>query len=199
MKRLVLLAFLATPALGEGALPALHDVSGVAADDVLNLRQAPNAQADIVSSLPSGATGIEVLAINEGWAQVNTPEGVAFAKASFLARQPGLDWYSLAQPITCFGTEPFWSLGLNPQTRLAVLSDPAGDSFLTLPALWPADPLAPVAAVQLSNGFVTLTPQICGDGMSDRSYGIAANLFLTAADGTPSRLSGCCSLARNGQ
>ena len=63
MRALALLLALALPsgAAAKG-LPALHDVTGVAADDVLNVRARPDASAPVLGALTPDATGVEVVA-----------------------------------------------------------------------------------------------------------------------------------------
>ncbi|MEO1155590.1 MAG: SH3 domain-containing protein, partial [Pseudomonadota bacterium] len=41
--------------------PALFDVTGVASDDVLNIRSAPSATAEIIGTLAHNETGVEVV------------------------------------------------------------------------------------------------------------------------------------------
>ena len=69
----LMLAFFPLAALAE-VYPALHDVTGVASDDVLNIRESPDAGSAIVGSLAPDATGVEVVAVTGGWAVVNTSE-----------------------------------------------------------------------------------------------------------------------------
>lgn len=194
MIRLALLfALLALPVRAE-VLPALYAVTGVAADDVLNIREAPSAEAAIIGALPPDATGVEVLAITDGWATVNTGESTGFAAVRFLAREPGPDWNALQSPLMCLGTEPFWSLRIDPSQGVALSSSPEAPdpAPLAITQTWPALPWAPSAAVGLPNGLAVLSGSACSDDMSDRSYGIAIDLFLTDPKG--GRLAGCCLL-----
>ncbi len=43
------------------SFPALYDVTGVASDDVLNVRAAPNANAQVIAALGPKATQVEVV------------------------------------------------------------------------------------------------------------------------------------------
>lgn len=64
LKRMILTALLmASPAAAtqEYMLPTLFDVQDVAAGDVLNIREAPNAKAAIIGTLAPDATGVEVV------------------------------------------------------------------------------------------------------------------------------------------
>ena len=182
-------------AAGAQDLPALHHVTGVAAGDVLNLRERPDATAPVVGTLSPDATGVEVVALDGGWSLVNTSETAGYAASRFLTRDAGPGWNTLQQPLHCLGTEPFWNLAISPQTGTAWLSTPEDPDpeALAIGPLWPALPWSPVAAFAVPDGMVMLSPADCSDGMSDRRYGIAADLFLSRP-GSP-RYSGCCGLS----
>lgn len=193
MRTVLLYLLLSGPAMAD-VYPALHQVTGVAASDVLNIRVEPVATAAIVGTLPPDAAGVEVVAVQDGWGLVNAGESAGWVKLSFLARQPGDEWFALTQPLRCHGTEPFWSLGLEPVAGVGVFSTPdAGDRFVTLSTLWPGQDWRQAAAAALPDGFATLTAASCNDGMSDRRFGIAIDLYLTGE--APAVLQGCCSLA----
>lgn len=213
------LAALAPPAAAEtgGPLPALHDVTGVAAGGTLPLRAGPRPAGEAVGALPADARGVEVLAVEPGpmgtrWARVALPEGDAWVEARFLARREDEgDWLP---PVACIGTEPFWTfeLGAGEIAGLAFPGAKAAPVFVTrrtrsandprshgLTARWDGpegDPAtfgitgAPVAGV--------LRRAACSDGMSDRPYGIAIDLLLgtLGPDGRAdtAHLGGCCRL-----
>lgn len=180
-------------------LPAFYSVSGVAADDVLNIRAAPEAAAPVLGTLAPNATGVEVISIVDGWAVVNAQDVTGYAKLSFLEREAGPDWNTLAMPLTCLGTEPFWSLAIDPEAGKAGFLSPEDQEprVSAITRTWPGAPWARAAALELPEGLAVLSPAECSDGMSDRSYGIAVDLFLTTADPDigRDRLSGCCLLA----
>lgn len=189
-------------AVAQQILPALHDVTGVAAGDVLNIRAEPNATAAIIGSLPRNAKGVEVVALDATgkWATVNTDEGTGYVALRFLAQQNGPDWGALEQPLHCSGTEPFWGLDIDPAQGSALLSDPGlQGQEASITALWQNGPYLQTAAVAFKgtdiDGLATMRGQICSDGMSDHSYGIAVDLFLRDGTGVASAaFSGCCSL-----
>jgi uncharacterized membrane protein len=197
MIRLLLLVLWLGPLAARAEVyPALHAVTGVAADDVLNIRAKPSADAPVIGTLAPDATGVEVVAVRDGWAVVNTGEGTGFAALRFLMRSDAPDWPTLETPLTCLGTEPFWSLEIDPgqvETRFQTPEDEA-PRHAPISTRWPGLPWSPAAAVALPDGIAVLTPAECSDGMSDQSYGIAADLFLTGPD--RSRLSGCCRLTQ---
>jgi uncharacterized membrane protein len=173
--------------------PTLYDVVGVAAGDVLNVRQSGDATAPIIGALPPDAKAVEVIGIRDGWGQVNTGEAAGYVKMSFLAAQPGPGWDALAAPMRCFGTEPFWSVSLTPGTAEARFSAPEGDRDMAIRRSWPGSGLPQPVAVDTDLGILVMSPQACSDGMSDHAYGIAAALFAHAPD--QPALHGCCSIA----
>jgi len=206
----VIFALLSSPATAQTIYPALHDVSGVAADDVLNIRTAPSASAPIIGVFAPFETDVEVVALSAdgGWGRVNAGEQAGWASMRFLARQPGqsaADWaYGLA-PVTlhCFGTEPFWGLTLRPGGAFEFTDPFQGDGT---PVAGSFAPLASSASTGKRGFFATITGhptwlsgvisfEICSDGMSDQDYGLA--LDLARGDPTSGRLdAGCCRLAR---
>ncbi|MFY0308346.1 SH3 domain-containing protein [Leisingera sp. D0M16] len=203
------LFWLACAALPGAAqeFPALHSVTGVAADDVLNIRSAPSASASIVGSLAPGQSGVEVVQADDSgkWGLVNSGERSGWAALRYLAREPRDDWRSQGQALECFGTEPFWSLTLDQAPNLKTPDGP--DIPFTLLAhepgsnhsgksgfhavSWAESTLSSPEPVSL---FGTLTAQQCSDGMSDRTYGISIDLLRLHGTGQLSVLSGCCSL-----
>lgn len=197
MIRLVLLWLsLMTAPLWAEVYPALHDVTGVAADDTLNVRSTPDVASEVIGTLAPDAKGVEVISVTDGWALVNAGEGRGYVARRYLARVEGPDWNALEAPLTCLGTEPFWSLGIDPARGETQFRTPKYEAPRTAPitAVWPALPWSRAAAVALPEGLAVLAPADCSDGMSDHSYGITVDLFLTGAAG--GRLSGCCSLGQ---
>ena len=185
-------------------LPALYDVQDVASDDVLNVRARPDPRSPIIATLAPDARGIEIVGIDESgkWGMIGLPEATGWVSMRYLARQPGQDPEALPRPITCFGTEPFWTLGIERNGR-AIFSAPgeAGEEEKALSLLW-ADISAnggPSAYGTVLAGVgidvqAVVRRRICYDGMSDRAYGLEIDAILSDA-GTRRLISGCCSLA----
>jgi len=194
---------LALPVQAETALPALHDVTGVAANDVLNIRQSPDAASPVLGSLGPGARDVEIVAVSADgkWGQINAGEGAGWVALRYLAPQDRPAWHSLQTPLLCFGTEPFWSVELNVQTGDAPFSMPENMGIEgRITQAWPGEDWNPTAALRLAMGkgesFAALRAEACSDGMSDRAFGIRIDLFGTPfAGGQSARLTGCCSLA----
>jgi uncharacterized membrane protein len=178
--------------------PALYSVTGVASGDALNIRETPDGTAAILGALPPDATGVEVVAVEGDWALVNTPDRAGYVALQFLRREDGPSWNDLTTPLICLGTEPFWSLDIDPVAGIARYRTPEETEprELALGQTWPGRPWAPSAAVTLPEGLAVLSPAECSDGMSERSYGIAADLFLGGSGfgSGQTRLSGCCLL-----
>ncbi|MCL3883640.1 peptide-binding protein [Marivita sp. GX14005] len=190
--------FLALPALA-GAEPGYFRVTGVAQDDVLNLRAAPSAQAEDLGDLDPDTRHVEVIGFDDSgdWARIARGERDLWAAARFLVPdQPDtLETSSLPDGLSCSGTEPFWSLTLSSS---AARFDAPGSPPLALD----------ISDVTIAEGRigsparVTLTGTdaraeahvfgaLCSDGMSDRSYGWTALVGLQ--HGAERRLlSGCC-------
>ena len=203
MRRLAVLLFALVPCLAAAqGLPALHDVTGVGEEDVLNIRAGPSSAAPVIGTLAPDARGIEVVARSEAgtWGQVNTGERAGWASMRFLERQPGQDESALPDPVRCFGTEPFWSLDV---ARSGLRLDGPGIARVETPLAarsaasgirgrygFAGENVADAVAV---HGIVRR--EACTDGMSDRRFGLSLDLLVTSG-GVLSQYAGCCSLAR---
>lgn len=184
------------PAAAQSVLPTLYDVTGVRADDVLNIRAMPDASSSILSELPHDAKGVEVVDRRAGWARVNTFERSGWVNMRYLRERPDV-WQPGAIPATlnCLGTEPFWSLrqvGANlvfetpeqsrPMQRRAVVDNPAR-----------RDPVRSlIAGDDAGRLTVVLHPGQCSDGMSDRVFGLSATLLFEGANQASRMENGCC-------
>jgi uncharacterized membrane protein len=196
IRGLILLALMAFPTDAQdlpALYPALFDVQGVAADDVLNIRARPSADAVVVGTLTPDAKGVEVVGAENGWAMVNSGEGTGYAKMDFLVAAGKADWRALKAPLSCFGTEPFWGLSFDPAAGKAEFTNYDEPSqTMAVTQLWPAPMWSPLSAIGLEGGTAVIRAEECSDGMSDFTFGIALDLFLTG--GEARRYSGCCSL-----
>lgn len=200
MRALVLAALLvatASAAWPQG-FPAPYDVTGVARDDVLNIRDKPSPRGRIVGALAPDATRVEVLHLSPrgDWGAVSTGEGNGWVAMRFLAVRSDFDPGAVPRPMSCGGTEPFWTLDLAW----------GGDAFELMgqSRRYP-DLIDEISAPQ---GFVsffeegealrrtlTVIRAPCSDGMSERMYGFSA-VLLTRAAGGDNLLFGCCTLDR---
>lgn len=176
----------------DPAFPALYAVTGVAADDRLNIRAAPDGAADIIGTLAPTAKDIEVITLSrEGrWALLNSGESSGWVAVRFLLRQ------EQARTITglrCFGTEPFWDIRFDSENQLT-LTTPDTNSTHAITALSPDPAFINLGQYGLRLAWLWeemvtahILPGRCSDGMSDRTYG------LHYIDNIGPRV-GCCSL-----
>lgn len=207
----VLLIALAGPACATtDGWPALYNVSGVASGDVLNVRAGPGVGHDIIGSLAPNAANVEVIRPSDDfeWGLVNVGERSGWASLTFLARHGGHWDGKIPDPRQCFGTEPFWSITIDPprmtlampgmEARKGLISGLYGsrsrrDRFAFRGSFFPTE------AGDLDAVFAIRT-EACDDGMSDRDYGIGVDLLLTSPSLPLDRdatglFSGCCSIA----
>ncbi|CUH51566.1 COG3650 family protein [Shimia marina] len=190
MIRIIIALCLWPLSLWADPLPALYDVVGVEVDDTLNIRRLPNASAAQIGALPNDARDIEVTAQNDGgtWARINIGEGHGWVSARYLTRSanPG-------KALHCFGTEPFWSAKLSEGQPLRYTSPDEQYRTSDLGKRIRSANLTDRFALQFGPTLAMIKRAECSDGMSDRLFGLEADLLLNR-DGTPALLSGCCSI-----
>ncbi|MFW2588518.1 SH3 domain-containing protein [Sagittula sp. SSi028] len=185
---------------GQGAMaqtyPALHDVSGVGAGDMLNVRAGPGVGNPVIGRLAPDQTGVEVLGTEGNWALINIDERTGWTSLRFLNRRADGDLPNTQRAI-CSGTEPFWSLDIRQgQTAELRTPDTAIVDTYTVGLFQGAHMGAGKYVLRGVGGAreiaVVVTHAACTDGMSDRAYGLDATVIVTGRQG-PS-YSGCCSL-----
>ncbi len=184
--------------LAQG-LPALFNVTGVDENDVLNLREGPGTDYEVIARLPSDSTGLEVVDVDRTgkWGLVNVGDRAGWVAMRYLARGPGQPEEGLPQSLHCFGTEPFWDFRLE-SDRTAMLTRPEGEArfrgVLGVASLNRPDRQALFG----DGGEVVITSivgrNICSDGMSERVHGLGIDLIVTDEAGVHV-YSGCCSVA----
>jgi uncharacterized membrane protein len=176
--------------------PAAFMVKDVAAEDVLNIRAAPSAEAQAIGQIAPFALHVEVLeTTSDGtWGMVGLPEGNGWVSMRYLHPMPAEDEAQVPRPLSCMGTEPFWSIGLYPQG--AEFNSPDTGA---VPMAVVAEAAAPQGyLVTLEEGptlqrTLVVSREACSDGMSDRRFGFSLRMFKAAPDGNQV-LSGCCTL-----
>ncbi|WP_375174194.1 SH3 domain-containing protein [Pseudooceanicola sp.] len=197
--RLVLALLLLLPGLAlaqSSPYPALYDVARVAADDVLNVREKPDAGSRIIGTLAPDQTGIEVAETNDDrtWAQINAGEQRGWVSLAYLERQPGQEGFPAIR--ACFGAEPFWALRREGAGWLYSAVDQADllfDETWSAPALGRLEPYGMTLSNDGGTAQAVIRRELCSDGMSDRIAGLTIEMILTS--GRASRLvTGCCSL-----
>lgn len=192
-------------------LPRLYRVTGVAADDVLNVREAPDAGSAINGSLAHNLEHIEVTALSDDgrWGQVNFHEFSGWVAMRYVQDMGDPPWWEMRRPLFCSGTEPFWHVIIDADTSGGMRFSGLDMETQNFQYDWlrthsgysaPDNPRAVFANFvnDARRGVAILSRASCGDGMSDRSFGISAQITLSVND--PDNMYanetyyGCCSL-----
>ena len=199
-------AFAALPvrAAAEPFIPRLYDVTGVAANDVLNVRAGPTVSAPIVGVLSPYATRVEVVGLNDTskWGRIAIGERDGWVSMAYLQRR-----YPKAEGIPagmwCFGMQPNWSMRF--VGREVVEADHSAMTEARYPIAstrwphWRAPSEARLYAWSAQRGGRHLAGSIeagaCRDGMSGRPFGWKARIITTYPDAGVGIRTGCCSLA----
>lgn len=196
IRNAILILMLSASALTAEELPAQFSVSGVAADDVLNIRQAPGAHSAKIGALEPYTTNVEVLALSDNgrWGRIGMPEGNGWVAMRYLSRQEVPEGQVIPRPLSCLGTEPFWRIGLlargdeyermgEDRVDLELVEERPGENGFQ----------ADLRAEDGTTYSLVVTRGLCSDGMSDREFGWSGTLFIDRANGAET-LNGCCSL-----
>jgi uncharacterized membrane protein len=183
--------FLLILAGAVSAFPAFaqvtYSVTGIAADDVLNIRERPSASSPKIGEYGPSDSGIVIYRRSGNWALVgrSTPGAAeGWVNSRFLTRVVAAA--RVRFPLRCLGTEPFWDLNIRSE-RAATFASPevAGDRL----AVSNVRREGRNASMRIgSGGRADITAGSCSDGMSDNSY--RYSIFLRLTDGRVFR--GCC-------
>ncbi len=179
--------------------PAHYRVTGVAHNDVLNIRAEPGAGAPIIGHFHPNQRGIEVMGLSQSgrWALVNSGERAGWSSMRYLARESTRSWRDGQTALTCFGTEPFWNMPIFLPTHRAEFHavDDGGFELVTDAGALPSTRFPPTLAIPFSGtreGMAIVRGARCSDGMSDMAFGLEVQIYWR---GDTSGLSGCCSIA----
>ncbi|WP_323767442.1 SH3 domain-containing protein [Antarctobacter sp.] len=198
LRCLCVLLLLGTAAAAQSEYPRLHDVAGVASNDVLNVRAGPGASHPIVGELAYDARAVEVIRVEGNWGLVNVPEAAGWTSMRYLAPRVDGDIGNVPRLI-CGGTEPFWDIDIR-QGQSATVKTPVnyeiGDIFtvgLLQRAYNPLEKWVLQGADGARDLSVVVVRSYCDNGMSDNEYGFDATVIVTGPEGYV--LSGCCELS----
>lgn len=204
----IAILFQAVPSANAQSTPeaafGTYRVIGVASEDWLNVRAelpAPGAisQVPIMAQLPPSAEGIVATGRTgqvgaRPWLEIVLDGEVGWVNARFLEQQMAPAFGMLPDPLTCQGTEPFWSIrrdGTDVELttfegtrRFTVASSENATMRITTHALRLADTTGRRSVA------IFHTDRQCSDGMSDADYPIETIWIDMEGDGAP--LSGCC-------
>ncbi|WP_368185488.1 peptide-binding protein [Aestuariibius sp. HNIBRBA575] len=198
---LVMIAMAAPALVWAQSFPALYDVTGVAADDQLNIRAEPNASAAILGMLGPNLRGVEIITASDDgrWGMINVGEQSGWISLRFMQRWEQGD-YALTRRLACHGTEPFWSFDLVQGGQSVMQSMDGIGQIYTTGLMIAARGFTGSHAIQGSDKAGEFTAMVhnrsCSDGMSDQNFGLEIGI-LTTGSGETEMLSGCCSLLGN--
>ncbi|MGI3164260.1 COG3650 family protein [Pseudooceanicola sp. 200-1SW] len=188
-------------ARAQPQLPALYAVTGVAANDRLNIRAAPSARAEILGSFDPDAERVEVIRLDPatGWGQVNLEGRQGWVSMRYLRAMPQRSMF-LSSDLACFGTEPFWLMARASDAHY-VLETPDSGRWPVLTMLEDDAPGDRIYALSARSEELTVTGvmrrELCSDGMSDSLYGFSVGLVLNGRHEGEERyrlMTGCCTL-----
>lgn len=197
MKRLAAALVLAPSIVAAQDFPALYGVSGVATDDVLNIRAEPNAQAEIIGEFAADRQDVEVVASGPdgSWGQVNAGEQSGWASLSFLERQPDQPAGEPIARLSCSGTEPFWSFSIDGDEATFGAPDQDDETVALAEPVKASGRTDRWSVIGVYGGTTAILARAsCSDGMSSRAYGLTIDL-LRSDPGAPTYLTGCCSVS----
>lgn len=193
-----ILLFFASTAFAQD-YPALYRVTDVASDDVLNIREEPNARTPIIGHFRPTQRGIEVIGLSENgrWGLVNSGERAGWSSMRYLTRESVGSWRDGQTTLSCFGTEPFWNMPIFLPTHRAEFHgvDDGGFELVTDAGALPTTRFPPTLAIPFSGtreGMAVVRNGYCSDGMSDMAFGLETQIYWR---GDTEALSGCCSIS----
>ena len=188
-----------TAAFAQQDFPAHYITEGVAANDTLNIRSAPDASSDVIGEYGPYTLNIEVLRVSDNgkWGYVGVGEGNGWVSMRFLEPSSHQDMNTFPRPMRCFGNEPFWTLNVAVRgDEYHELGDVRRDLSMISEGAAPNGAIAVFEEGPTLNRTLIVEKGFCGDGMSDREFGWTAKLFNEAPDGNGVQ-SGCCTLDAN--
>ena len=196
IRLLLALALSLVGSIAQAASPGTYDVTGVAANDVLNVRTQPTTSSAITGVLAPDAVGVEVLEIsgNGRWGRISHPDAAGWASLRFLEPRASAHG-EMPESFECSGTEPFWSLAIrSDKLALSEMSGPgyAGPAGNRTMAAGRTDRLSIRGFSDGQNLTAVIARQTCSDGMSDIDYPFTADVLISTPEGHR-HLAGCCS------
>ena len=206
---IALLAALASPAAAQ---PSYYQVTGVAEVDVLNIRVEPDANSEVMGTLAPGAAPVEVLEAviksSVAWGRVIGADADGWVSMRFLVpiEVEKIGETIIPQGLTCFGTEPFWSVRIDSVKGIDFSTADGQEGHYALESA--------IAAVARNDHFALIgvdgkgrmTMMLardaeCSDGMSDRDYPWRVDILreLPGSPDYPHSFEGCCRLPVSGK
>lgn len=207
--RSAVVAFLLAAACGTVAIaqqradfPTYHQVTGVASDDVLNIRAEPDAASAIIGGFDPGEQPVEILATTvsggQVWGMTLLGERNGWVAMRFLRSidVPLIADTRIPAGLRCFGTEPFWRFAAQPDNLEYLGVDDAGLVLPIASATTAAGRNHRFSLLGIGSGgrmtAIISRGETCSDGMSDAAYGWRVDLLVEGE--TLRQVEGCCTL-----
>lgn len=207
VRRLALAALVSATIVAAPAWSQPHSVSGVNANDVLNIRADIDytlnvAEAEVIGAIPHDATDVMVTGVSVDiggatWREIVYKGTVGWVNARFL--KPTNLLLQTPEALDCAGTEPFWTVTVEDSGGTFMspdLESPVALDYLRFaPGIGRTDLWGHYLGS--ADGAYSLTvlvryTEACFDGMSDLTYDFEALLLGLGASGAPAY--GCCSI-----
>jgi len=189
----LLIFFLAALAAASAAQANIaYSVFNVRPGDTLNMRAQAHANAPVVQTIPHDGTGILLTGRSSagGWFEVSYRRKRGWVNGRFLGIGQGR--FALPAFLDCFGTEPFWSIGVVPGHARADLMFTERRNFYRLTGAHNALGRTDIFAIRgaASRGQMTLIVrhETCSDGMSDNRYPYSSVALISGLN----TIAGCC-------
>ncbi len=185
---LVLLLLLIALSASTTRAEETYAVTGVPSDDVLNIRSAPSAASGLSAIWPARKRNpVAFFAVREAGrlSAAARPRRMAGWNARYLA--PVRAAAGLRLPLSCIGTEPFWSLALR-STAAATFFQPGTAAVIASPSPASSGRAGARASVSASPARASSARKAAVTACPDDSFPYAITFSLT--DGR--RFSGCC-------
>lgn len=187
------LAILAAPLAGAQEADMRYRVTGVAENDVLNIRTLPSADAELAGAIPFNSisifgTGEEKTIGSTRWINTASTYGYGWVNAKFLEPFDPVEIMpdeNLSLPLSCGGTEPFWSADIGESAvRVTTPDHEAGFDIARDGPLIRRGAAGWDIRIKGASSIILLETWSCSDGMSETVYRYEYD------DGG---LKGCCS------
>lgn len=172
-----------------------YAVTGVASNDTLNVRTAPDSGAPVIGALAHDASPVEIIRTEDGWGMFPAGEYRGWVSMRYLRPidQPMIGDTRVPEGLQCTGTEPFWSVTLNTNGAIANQIGWPEDRIYQLTSAARSQNSYMTSLIMFDEGFALIVPARCSDGMSDAEFGWSG-YFLLGGSERSAVLDGCCAL-----
>lgn len=186
----------------EPPMLVFASVTGVQASDTLNIRKTPSPSAEVLGKIPASEEKVACVGPHHvtgasRWMRVSYQGTQGWVNQRYLKFSGKAR--ALEKSLECVGTEPFWSLQIDPSGLSTFEAMGASPKALLLKDKQQAVGRLDVWRLtfhgkdpELPSSLFLAKSDGCSDDMSDHRY--AYELFVTL--GSQSALKGCCDLAK---